>query len=440
MTLHLPHPVRFALPVLMALTMGSPTARAQRGGPGAGPSGFIDRMLSRLDDNDNEVLEPGEMEGRAQYFLRRLMPDADLSRPIPVDQIKRAIEERPGRGSGAPAHGGEDQGSGGDRGSSSSRSGGPSEPAVPGFGNRFNPVPVLEFGQEPPERLPHVEVTSNDERRAHYMMRYLDKDRNKVLSREEADKRPSLYDIFKSDANRDGKIDVEELSQYYARERLAREEHRRARIAASHRGAHHVAAGQRNPQSPNGRHEQGGGFSESGEGTDSGERRVYRSRTLEERLPGGLPAWFRQRDANQDGQVMMFEYASDWTDELVAEFNGFDANRDGVITPGECLAPTTESDETSPPATGAQAATETDASPEHEKSSPQPSASAPAPAEVSPAYMQYAEGIVKKYDKNGDGVLKADEWSEMSKSPEAADSDGNGELTAAEYAAWIVNQ
>ncbi|MGQ9576396.1 MAG: hypothetical protein ACUVUC_13865 [Thermoguttaceae bacterium] len=48
--------------------------------------------------------------------------------------------------------------------------------------------------------------------------------------------------------------------------------------------------------------------------------------------------WFIQRDANQDGQVSMAEYASRWTESLVAEFNRFDANRDGLIEPKECLA------------------------------------------------------------------------------------------------------
>jgi hypothetical protein len=35
---------------------------------------------------------------------------------------------------------------------------------------------------------------------------------------------------------------------------------------------------------------------------------------------------------------MMSEYATDWTDEKVWQFYQYDLNRDGVITPRECLS------------------------------------------------------------------------------------------------------
>jgi hypothetical protein len=56
-----------------------------------------------------------------------------------------------------------------------------------------------------------------------------------------------------------------------------------------------------------------------------------------ERLSKDMPEWFREKDENRDGQVEMAEYASDWTAELVEEFNRYDLDRDGVITPSECL-------------------------------------------------------------------------------------------------------
>ena len=58
------------------------------------------------------------------------------------------------------------------------------------------------------------------------------------------------------------------------------------------------------------------------------------------RLPKGLPDWFLKKDADADGQVSMAEYASSWTDALVAEFVKLDANHDGFITPHECLQAT----------------------------------------------------------------------------------------------------
>jgi Ca2+-binding EF-hand superfamily protein len=57
-----------------------------------------------------------------------------------------------------------------------------------------------------------------------------------------------------------------------------------------------------------------------------------------ERLPQGLPEWFRAKDANGDGQVSMAEFATTWTDALVREFNSYDLNGDGMITPQEVLA------------------------------------------------------------------------------------------------------
>ncbi len=66
-------------------------------------------------------------------------------------------------------------------------------------------------------------------------------------------------------------------------------------------------------------------------------RRSYRRRTPHERLPAGIPGWYIQKDADRDGQIMMVEYAKGWNDERLAEFNRYDFNRDGIITPEECL-------------------------------------------------------------------------------------------------------
>jgi len=441
MTSRLPRSARCSLPVLFVLGITAHTVLAQPGGwHGRGPSSFIDGMLSRMDDNGNGAIDPDEAEGRAQYFLRRIMPDADFSRPISIDQIKRAAEEARSRFSGGGPPRGGDHSRGGDRGSdrrapSRSRDDS-SEPLVPGFGNEFNAAPVLGFGEDDWKRPPPVDVTENDERRAHYMMRYLDKNRDRVLSREETERQPSLYDLFKSDANRNGKIDLEELAEHYARERVAQEARRQAYAARGYGGRYMMPGGPGGYQPSDSDHQPSANSSDAPSRTDSGDRSVYRIRTAEERLPAGLPDWFTERDADGDGQVMMSEYASDWTDELVAEFNGFDANRDGVIAPQECLEPATTA------AAESAAASQDAASLESDGASEQPgsAAAAPAASDVSDAYVEYAEGIIKKYDKDGNGVLNSDEWSEMSKSPEAADTDRNGQVTAAEYAVWIANQ
>jgi len=67
-------------------------------------------------------------------------------------------------------------------------------------------------------------------------------------------------------------------------------------------------------------------------------RRIYRFKTAHERLPSGIPGWFRERDLNRDGQAAMSEYSLEWTDSRLAEFDELDLNGDGIITPKECLA------------------------------------------------------------------------------------------------------
>jgi Ca2+-binding EF-hand superfamily protein len=71
--------------------------------------------------------------------------------------------------------------------------------------------------------------------------------------------------------------------------------------------------------------------------SSTGERKTYRFRTAEERLPDGLPDWFTKNDADHDGQIAMGEYAKSWDDAKAAEFAKYDRNGDGILTPAECL-------------------------------------------------------------------------------------------------------
>src|SRR6185503_8803608 len=65
------------------------------GFPGFNPAD----MLRRLDENNNGLIDPSESEGRARYMLERIardVPGLDLSRPIPIDKLSRAIEQARG--------------------------------------------------------------------------------------------------------------------------------------------------------------------------------------------------------------------------------------------------------------------------------------------------------------------------------------------------------
>ena len=68
-------------------------------------------------------------------------------------------------------------------------------------------------------------------------------------------------------------------------------------------------------------------------------KKSYRVRTATERLAKleGLPEWFARTDANGDGQIQMSEYSTSWSDQVVADFSQFDLNKDGIVTPGECV-------------------------------------------------------------------------------------------------------
>ncbi len=58
-----------------------------------------------------------------------------------------------------------------------------------------------------------------------------------------------------------------------------------------------------------------------------------------------------------------------------------------------------------------------------------------APAKV----RRYAERLLQRYDRNGDGVLEQSEWSAMHGQPEAADADRNGKITLEEWTNHIAS-
>ncbi len=71
-------------------------------------------------------------------------------------------------------------------------------------------------------------------------------------------------------------------------------------------------------------------------GTKEGDKRhSYRFTPADERLPSGLPSWFKGKDKNGDGQIEMSEYAHSWTNSTAADFQRYDLNGDGVVTAKE---------------------------------------------------------------------------------------------------------
>jgi Ca2+-binding EF-hand superfamily protein len=70
--------------------------------------------------------------------------------------------------------------------------------------------------------------------------------------------------------------------------------------------------------------------------TKEGDKRhSYRFSTAADKLPSGLPSWFKSKDTNGDGQIEMSEYSRSWSNSTAAEFQRYDLDGDGVITAKE---------------------------------------------------------------------------------------------------------
>jgi hypothetical protein len=72
-----------------------------------------------------------------------------------------------------------------------------------------------------------------------------------------------------------------------------------------------------------------------GTGKNADKRHSYRFSTAVDKLPAGLPSWFKSRDANGDGQVSLGEYSRTMSQSIVSEFRRYDLNDDGIVTAKE---------------------------------------------------------------------------------------------------------
>ena len=166
-----------------------------------------------------------------------------------------------------------------------------------------------------------------------------------------------------------------------------------------------------------------------------------------------LDDWFHRDDANADGQVVMAEFARDWDGSTLGDFNQWDVNRDGVITPDEFLAAKEKGAVRGSSSGGYSSSSYASSrSDSRDRRSRRPTSTGSASGASSsgggstssssggaaPTYVKYAVGVIKKYDTNGDGMLSADEWKSMSKDPSSADTDGNGKITPDEYAVFLM--
>lgn len=135
-----------------------------------------------------------------------------------------------------------------------------------------------------------------------------------------------------ADLNHDGKITVTEFAQHVADFGAGR--------------AIRLAANQGSPLSPEADAGPGpGGTGIAGTNTETAEAEAAAAMNRDPRrslkyfatLPAGIPAWFVERDADGDSQLTLAEYSPKLMKNDIADFNRFDANHDGLLTPQEFL-------------------------------------------------------------------------------------------------------
>ena len=368
------------------------------------------------------MIDPEEMQGPAQGLISRLTredPSIRTDRPIPIAKLKEAFEQmRSGREGG---------GTGRSRADTEAQlaEAMSTAPLVPGFGGEVVALePVLGFG--PSAELAAVPVTPADLKEAEERMARYDRNKDGYLSGDEISRRWT-GNPMDFDRNGDGKLSLSELAVRAARLRVAQQE-----VTATNN--------RRDTDRRRDREVQSGEIPDPYNGRQS-------FATTRRGLPEGLPSWFADKDTDGDQQVSMAEFASRWTPALIDEFESFDLNGDGFITPQECLAAVrggataslggSSGGSTRGGDSASRYSGRSSRSPsEGRATSSSPSATAPG-GEPAAKTLEAATRIVGKNDKNKDGVLTVDEWKDMLIDISKADFNGDGKITALEYAQWM---
>ncbi|MFK8110719.1 MAG: EF-hand domain-containing protein [Rubripirellula sp.] len=385
---------------------GPPGGTSGRGGGTSGRGGFDPTViLQRMDANGNGMIDPDEQQGMAAGFISRLASVDSSIKPGKAVSLKK-LGEAFNKMRGGGDQGGNDPRRGGTTGNAADEALMP-DLLVEGFGLESDPTPLMGFGAV--AEMLTVPVTEADKREAAERMQRYDRNKDGVLTKDELSSR-FAGNPMDFDRNRDGKLSVSELAVRYARRREGEEEAKKGQERRREKTR------DKEPEIPD----------------EFNGRQSYADRDSSGRaLPEGLPGSFLDKDANKDGQVTMAEFASEWTDELVAKFFDSDFNRDGVITAAEAQrvvekggASTQMSNISNAPSSATTTAS-----------------SAPAVGgKADEKYVKTAERIVSRNDLNGDNQLTASEWGKMLMSPAAADSNRDGKVTVNEFALWMQSR
>ena len=319
--------------------------------------------IRRLDANGNGYIEPNELSDRSRSFMERFASQSgiDLSRANSVGRLeaaaRRYFEQR-------------------QRDADSAKQSMPT--GIPGFGAISDQPVVPGFGLGE-IRYPYNQA---DLAQADETLSRSDRNRDGFLDASEIERaRWDGQSPVESDLDGDGRLSRLELAQRYARRRLFEERTRQGLGGVVSTTPRPTGSGASSPEPSDPRRDR------RSRGADRGSR--YLAFTLLERydlnkngmleaselantgidlgradfnrdglvdlneladflfqemeLQGAnlselLPTWFYERDLNADGQVEMSEFTDVWTAEKVAEFESYDSDGDGIITPMELLS------------------------------------------------------------------------------------------------------
>ena len=161
----------------------------------------------------------------------------------------------------------------------------------------------------------------------------------------------------------------------------------------------------------------------------------YRGMDTDERLSKfeDLPEWFGELDANRDGQVMMAEYYASWSEKKASDFQQFDLNDDGIVTPKEAIA--AGQDGAVRGAGGSSRSRSRDRGTSRTSSSSSSRSSrGRSSGSRADQYRKHAANWLQKFDTDKDGVLAKEEWSKDGFTYTTADADGDDKVTVNELA------
>jgi Ca2+-binding EF-hand superfamily protein len=362
-----------AFTLLAAFVVDDAAAQGRRGRGGRrGQFDPVD-LLKRIDKNGNGQIDPDEVTERSRGFIDQAATRAGLDpkQPLSVEKLSSAVkteggedkedDDKPKEGEAAKPAEGSRPASGAETPKTETPPA-TTEPAkvapplVPGFGTATTIKPPPGFDPPAPSQKSSTgsprngsgsssaratssgsnsnsagsadkrEQAQKFRRYAEGLMKRYDESNNGVLERDEWKKMSG--DPEKADANKDGTVTVEELT-----DRLASY----GSDDGSSSGGDGKSNDKRERKEEDRRKDRDRPREDRSESKGASDRKSYRFLTTAERLPKGLPAWFGRNDADGDGQVTMSEYSTSYNDTTVAEFQKYDRDGDGIITPHECL-------------------------------------------------------------------------------------------------------